>query len=339
MRGYIASEAGCSKEEEAIEKELSVERQKRGRLGLIVKLVISLSLLTLLFWKTDQAALLSTFRSLSPSPFLAALLLYFVAEVLSSLRWQLLLRAERIQAPLRRLILLYLEAMFFSLFLPTLIGGDLVRGHRIYRYTNGKEASLASILVERLSGLAALLAIALATLLVSWDPKVAWPILGLSSAFLLGLGAMFSRTGKAFILPMLEGLPFGQLGEKLGAFYQAIQRYRSHEKALGQAFVLSLILQAILIYAYSLIAQALGLAITFKAFLLLIPVATVIAMVPVSVAGLGVREGAMVYLFGKIGLASASALGLSLTWFFLTVLASLPGGVVFAFWDHRKGKP
>lgn len=315
---------------------MSAESQKRGRLGLILKLSVSLSLLAVLFWKTDRAALFSTFHSLSLPPFLAALLLYLVAEVLSSFRWQLLLRAEGIQASLRRLILLYLEGMFFSLFLPTLIGGDLVRGHRIYRYTDGKEASLASILVERFSGLAALLAIALATLLVSWDPKVAWPILVLSSAFLLGLGVVLGWTRKPFILRLLEGLPFGGLGQKLGAFYQAIQRYLRHRKVLGQAFVLSLILQVILIYAYSLVAKALGLAIPFTAFLLLIPIATVIAMIPVSVAGLGVREGAMVYLFGKVGLASASALGLSLTWFFLTILASLPGGVVFAFWDHRS---
>lgn len=314
---------------------MSVESQKRGRLGLILKLSVSLLLLTFLFWKTDRAALFSTFHSLSFPPFLAALLLYFVVQVLSTFRWQLLLRAERIAIPLWRLILLYFEGMFFSLFLPTLIGGDLVRGHRIYRYTDGKEASLASILVERLSGLATLLAIALATLLVSWDPAAAWPILGLSSAFLLGLGALFSRTGKALILPMLKRLPFGGVGEKLRAFYQATQRYRGHRKALGQSLILSLILQALFIYAYSLVAQALGLAIPFTAFLLLIPVATVIAMIPVSVAGLGVREGVMVYLFGKVGLASASALGLSLTWFFLTILASLPGGVVFAFWDHR----
>jgi len=304
---------------------------------LLLKLSISLSLLALLLWKTDREALFSMLTSMNPTLFLAALLLYLFGQLLSTYRWQLLLWAEEIWIPFWKLALFYLEGMFFNLFFPTVIGGDLVKGHRIYHYTEGEEASLASILIDRLVGLSALLSIALAALLgsSSRDPTVAWPILGFAGAFFLGVGGMFSRRIGSLLLPSLRRLPASRVWEQLGAFYRSLQRYRGHRTALGKAFGLSLFLQTLYIYTYYLVARALGFSISLGIFFLLVPLVIAISMIPISIGGLGVREGAMIYLFGKVGVDPAGALGLSLTVFFLNILSSLPGGVIFALWKAK----
>ena len=321
-----------------VARELSRNRVGRERLWLLFKLSFSCVFLVALFSRTDREAFFHAFGSLRLPPLLGALLLYWVAQILSSMRWQSLLRVERIQVPLRRLVLFYFEGMFLGLFLPTLIGGDIVKGYRIRQETGGRQAALASILVERLSGLSALVVVALVALLLSRDRTAAWQIFGLAAAFVVGLVVVFNRTLGASISRVLGRFHLGRVGEVIAAEYAAVQRYRGHRRALGQAFVQSVVIQVIVISGYSLISLALGLSVAFKAFFLLIPVVTIVAMIPVSIAGLGVREGAMVYLFGKIGLPSASALSLSLTWFLLTVLASLPGALIFAFCDYSKDR-
>ena len=139
---------------------------------------MSLALLGLLLNSTDLHALWALIRSLRLPIFLASLLLHLITQVLSTLRWRCLLRAEKINLSIWRLILLYFEGMFFNLMLPTLIGGDVVRGYQVFRLTRRHEASLASILVERLSGYVALVLIACVALIFAYrylqDPVVVW---------------------------------------------------------------------------------------------------------------------------------------------------------------------
>ncbi|MBI3989463.1 MAG: flippase-like domain-containing protein [candidate division NC10 bacterium] len=303
---------------------------------MLLKVGVSLSLLALLLWRTDRSGLVKLLFSLDLPFFSTAVLLYLLGQAMCTYRWQTLLEAEGIRMPYLKLVGFYFEGMFFNLFLPTLIGGDVVKGHHIYQYTAGKEASLASILVDRLTGLTSLLGIALLALFLGGpslrDPAVTWPILGTAFAFAVGCVAVLHPRLK----PFFEKLPWGRFAEKVLGFYQALQRYRGHRKALGQAVALSVVFQAMVIYSYYLIAKALGLTVPLGPFFLLVPVVIVIAMIPVSLGGLGIREGAVIYLFGKVGVESTSALAMSLTWFLLVILASLPGGLLFALQDHQR---
>ncbi len=262
--------------------------------------------------------------------------MYLLGQALSTYRWQLLLEAEGIRVPYRTLLSFYFQGMFFNLFLPTLIGGDVVRGHQIYRATGGKEGSLASILVERLTGFTALLGIALLALWLGGsslrEPAITWLILGTASVFSFGTAAALHPRLK----PLVERLPWGGLRATVLGIYEALQRYRKHRKALGQTIGLSLVFQPMVIYSYFLVAKALGLAVPVGPFFLLVPLVVVIAMIPVSLGGLGIREGAALYLFGKVGMESTSALAMSLSWFLLVILASLPGALLFALQGHQQ---
>jgi len=127
---------------------------------------------------------------------------------------------------------------------------------------------------------------------------------------------------------------------KLQGLVEALQRYRRHHRALVQAFLLSALLQALIIVTYYVIGVGLNLGVPLLYFFLFVPLITAVAMLPVSVAGLGVREGGVIYFFGKVGVDAATALGMSLVWFSLTLLVSSLGGLAFlvdAYTAKRAG--
>ncbi|MDR7519552.1 MAG: lysylphosphatidylglycerol synthase transmembrane domain-containing protein [Armatimonadota bacterium] len=300
------------------------------------RISVSLVLVGVLLWNTDRAKLVTTIGALDPALFASAAVCYLLAQTLSAVRWQVLLRSEGIAVSLGRLVLFYLEGTFFNLLLPTLIGGDVVRAHRIYVRAQRNEAAVASVLVDRLSGLIALLAVAWGSLAADRHAVGAWPVLSFSAALVLGAVVISRRGVKALVRRVLGRPTLARVEEGVTSFYQAIARYGSRRGILAQVCGLSLVIQVIVILGHFLVGRALGLSTPFVVFLGLIPLATIVAMIPISVGGLGVRDGAMVYLFGRAGLPFADALGLSLGWFFVMVVCSLPGGLVFVLRDVRK---
>ncbi|MBI2903450.1 MAG: flippase-like domain-containing protein [Candidatus Methylomirabilis oxyfera] len=298
-----------------------------------LKLLVSLALLAFLFSRTDLPAIWALFRSLRLPLLLSSVVLYLLAQILSTLRWRCLLQAEQINLSTWRLMLLYFEGMFFNLMLPTVIGGDVVRGYQIFRLTEQKESSLASILVERLSGYVALIMIACVALLLGYpylrDPVTVW-LIAASGAGIIGIIAgLLSDQLQMLLFKLLHRAGLGRFHETLQRFYGALQRYWKHRRALLQALGLSLILQSLLIIIFYLISRSLNLSVPLRSFFLFVPLISVVSMLPISVAGLGLREGSSVYFFAKVGLDSAGALSLSLLWFAVTACCSGLGGIVF----------
>lgn len=306
-------------------------RAKAWQFGL--KLVVSIGLLALLFSRTDLQAIGTLFRSLHISIFFGSIFLYLLAQLLSTVRWRCLLRAEKIHIPFWRLILLYFEGMFFNLMLPTAIGGDLVRGYQVSRLTERREASLASILVERLSGFAALAIIACIAIIPAYtylnDPLLIWLTAGSAAGMIVLIASLLSDRLQALFFRLLHSVGLGRFHDAVHRLYEAVQRYWIHRSALLQALGLSLVLQSLVITIFYLISRALNLPVPFRYFFLFVPLISVISMLPISIAGLGLREGSAVYLFTKVGMDAAGALSLSLLWFAVTALCSSLGGIVF----------
>jgi uncharacterized protein (TIRG00374 family) len=316
-----------------------------GRLLLLGKLLCSGLILAVLFWRVDRATFLRSVQALPTKVFLGCLALYAVSYLISTVRWQLLLLAEGIRLPFWRLILVYLQGSFFNLFLPTLIGGDIFRGYAIYKITRGHDASFASILVDRLSGFAALIVIALVALGVAYgqvrDPQVALMILAVAAAFTLLIAMLLHDRTKERASGALRVVGLVRFQAKLHGLVEALRRYRGHHWALGQALLLSALLQALLIVTYYLISTGLNLGVPIAYFFLYVPLITFLAMVPVSVAGLGVREGGTVYFFAKVGVDAATAITMSLAWFSLSLVLNAAGGLAFLLNAHsaKRGQP
>ncbi len=313
----------------------SQPRRGKGRAVFLGKLCVSGLLLAILFWRVDRTTFVRSLQALPLNVFLGCVGMYALGYLLSSVRWRALLLAEGIRLPLWRLTLLYFESSFFNLFLPTLIGGDIVRGYAIYRLTRGHDASIASILVDRLSGFVALIAIAVVALGVAYgdigDPQIAVLVLIVAVIFSLLIALLLNDGVKERVTGILRVVGLARFQSTLEGLMGAIHRYRGHHRALGQALILSTLLQALIIVTYYLLATGLNLGVPIAYFFLYVPLITFMAMLPISVAGLGVREGSAIYFFGRVGVDAASALTMSLAWFSLSLVVSSLGGLVFFF--------
>lgn len=312
-----------------------------GRSALALKLTVSLGLLSLVFWRIDRAAFVRSLHALPWLLLIGCAVLYALGYVLSTIRWRILLGAEGVRLPLWRLTLVYFEGAFFNLFLPTLIGGDVVRGYLTYKLTGGNDAAVASILVDRLSGFAALTLIAATTLTLAFgrvnDWRIVAAIVMVAVAFVCGVAVLLSERLTRLALSVLLLLGFARFQPVLQRWVEAFRRYRQHGAALAQTFVLSFLIQGLVIVTYYFVGVGLHLGVPLVYFFLFVPLITMMAMIPISVAGLGVREGGVIYFFSTVGVDPAAAVGMSVAWFSLTLIVSGLGGLALLL-DNRAAK-
>lgn len=278
-----------------------------------LKLAISSSLLYLVLTKTGIEEVFLTLRSVSILSFIAAVALYIVAQMTSTIRWKLLL-PEGIG--IRRVFSLYMIGAFFNTLLPGVIGGDAVKGFYLYQLTGKGSMSLASVFMDRYIGFIGLIIIC-------------------SLSFPFGF-KYFSGSHLEWILPfvivsfiiasfLIFGLRLGRQIRLLSEFYAYFHAYRNQTRIILQALGLSIILQLMGIFTVYVLALGMGQDIPFLVFLIFLPLIILFTMIPVSISGLGVRESAFVLFFGLVGMKPEVSTALSLLWFLTVTTASLIG--------------
>ncbi len=251
------------------------------------------------------------------------------ALILGAYRWQRLLRALRISVPLPTLISSYFVGLFFNNFLPTSMGGDVVRIYDVAKYSGQRSASAASVIAERALSSLAQGGIALLGLALGYDMARRFSV-EISALFivlcLLVLGLFFggrwvrklniSRAAslKSNITKILESISFCLEDKSV---------------ALWVVFI-SLFFHGMIVLINHMIFKALGAEISLFSCFLVVPVILFITLLPISINGLGVREGAYIYFYGRLGLSMTVSVAASLLFFVLLTLVSLIGGVLFA---------
>ena len=290
---------------------------KRGVL-LAVKVAVSLALLVYLFATSDLQALEERVRTADLLLVAAAVGCYLAMLALATWRWQLLLEALGVVAPLRYLTASYLVATFFNNFLPSNIGGDIVRVRDGSRFTGSTTSSLAVVGIDRILGLGALWVIG-AVAFVSAGPEVRElagaraVILGLGLVF-LALTTIFFRPGIARRLMTLSRLSnIDWIRERFEEAQVAVHTYRAQVRTVWLAFGASLALQTLVVWYFLAIARALRIPLDVSAAFLMVPLCTLLQAVPISFNGWGLREGLFALYFSQVGLPRESALACSLT--------------------------
>jgi uncharacterized protein (TIRG00374 family) len=299
-----------------------------------VKLAVSAALLAYLFSSTDTLALEQRVRSADLLMLAAAVFCYVAMLALATWRWRLLLEALGVDAPLRRLTSSYLVATFFNNFLPSNIGGDVVRVRDGSRLTGSTTASLAVVGIDRILGFGALYALAATAFLLGGpvERELAGAravLVGLALVF-LGLTYLFFRPGTArgmLAASRLDRIPW--LLEQFEAAQGAVRTYRARVRTVVLALAGSLALQALAVWYYISIARALRIPLPVSAAFLMVPLCTLLQAVPISFNGWGLREGLFTVYFHQVGLPRESALAFSLVGAGLIVLLSLSGAVAW----------
>jgi hypothetical protein len=283
----------------------------------LFKLIVSAGSLYLVFSKTDINVIFLMMKKIGPFFLLAAACIYILSLVVSSYRWKLLL-PENFR--LRRLFSLYMIGAFFSSFLPGVIGGDVVKAYYLNKDARKISLTLASIFMDRYLGYVSLMIIGIVAFPFAIKffgvsvYKWAMPVIFVS--FLVGSFLFF-------------GLQLGRRFRVVSEFYEYFESLKTKKGILVKTVALSIILQMMGFFSVSMLAHAMGENIPILPLFVFLPIIITIMTIPVSISGLGVREGAFVVQLGLIGVKPEVATSLSLSWFFSNFLGSFPGLIAY----------
>ena len=297
-----------------------------------LKAVFSVGLLWLLFSRIDVGRFWAVARQ-SSMPWLAAALLSYVIVVLgSSWRWHRLLVIQKVAIPLSAVTESFLVSLFFNNFLPSNIGGDVMRVRDTARPA-GSTRAMTVIVADRVAGLLALfLFAAVGGAMAAKDQlpfSVTWIWLALVAALAGSLGVLVIPSAMNRLLAQFERVKGTWLGAQLETLAGSMLNFRAAPAGLVGITAMSIIVQASFILVYAALARALGAEVGFFELALVVPLAGLIQLVPVSINGFGIREAAFTVLFGRFGVPAETALLVSLEVTALILAFSLLGALAY----------
>lgn len=278
-----------------------------------LKLAVSSGMLYLILSKTGVERVLSVIKTVNPFIFIAVILIYVSALYIASIRWRLLLPEEFKN---KKLFSFYLIGSFFNTFLPGMVGGDAVKTYYLYKEINKGSLSFASVFMDRYLGFIAIMTIG---------------VVAFAAGFKYIKGSLIEWLLPAIVLSFLTGslvIFRFRLGKRIRAiaeFYEYFYKYSKQKTLLIKALMLSFVVQAMSIISIYLISLGLGQHIPFAYFFIFFPIIITVATLPISISGIGLREGAFVLLFGMIGISSETATAMSFTWFLSVACGGLLG--------------
>jgi uncharacterized protein (TIRG00374 family) len=291
------------------------------------KAAVTLGLIWLVLRNVDMADTLQRVASISGFVALSVLVLMLMLSLLSILRWQIVMRQFGRMLGFGLAARLFFEGLFFNQALPSTVGGDGIRIYRSFRAGLPLAAAINSVILDRVLGLTSLMLLAaLAQPLfydrvesvaarLSFTAVFIISVVGIVVLLLLGNLSVRFRRGK-----LIRGL--------VGLSYAARHAFAT-PAILFPVTILSVIGHLISVVIFYMLAESLNLGVTFLDCLVMVPSVLLLATVPVSVAGWGVREGAMVAAFGLLGVPAGGAAAASVLFGLGMAITALPGGVLW----------
>ena len=248
-----------------------------------LRIGVSVALLEILAWRMDWVHVAEAFANLQWGYWLSAVAILAVTQVVSAWRWQLQARALGLSSSIAQMTGYYYIGMFFNLILPTSVGGDVVRAYYITGPSGRRLPGFVSVLVDRLNGLIVLLLLASVAAAVQFSKVPAWVCLFVwGTTLCAGVGIL--------LLPWLAH--WGKHGKLRVEQVRAMLQLSRQPRLLLQTTALSFVIQVaniVLVWQVGL-ALSLGANIGFEYYWILVPMVSVLTLLPVSVNGMGVRE-------------------------------------------------
>jgi glycosyltransferase 2 family protein len=292
-----------------------------------IRIAVSALLLIVIAWRTDWNAVAEEFAHLRVEMWLMAFSLYVLAQIASARRWQLFARALGFEHTLPQYCGYFFIGLYFSLVLPTLVGGDVMRIWYLDGGSGRKRSALGSVFLERVNGLLVLIATACLGVLISpvelpgWIVASVWGIAGCAG---LGLASV----------PILKR--WQRLSSERRHQLQLFADLMRAPKTLFEASVMSILVQACGVLILWCLGLGLGVDVPLAYYCVLVPMVSLLMLLPISVNGMGVREAGIVLFLLPLGVAESAALSLAFLWFITGVAVSLIGGVVYLCGTDRE---
>ena len=265
-----------------------------------------------------------------------ALTVFTFSHLLGSFQWWILLRHQQVKISIRTTIGFYFVGLFFNNFLISQLGGDLFRVADIHRYAKDDAAAVTTVFLDRLAGLFVMSTLAIFSApWILFQGRLGPEMNVIYSAILLGwvfiILLLFNYSFTRPVAKMIRKIMPGKVMFKTREIYWKIHKFGRQPSLLFRVITISLVVQSCRILTHYFLARSLGVQVSMLYFFLFIPIIAIIASMPISLGGLGVREQTGVLLFATAGMASSQAASMEFLAYLVAIVTSIPGGFVFAF--------
>jgi len=305
----------------------------------VVRVVLSVGMLAVLVTRLHgrSSGLRSIRQAGSIGLVVVACGVTLIGIFLSAVRWQRVLHALELPARIGTLLRHYLAGQFVGNFLPSTIGGDVLRVSRLASNEVETSASFASVVLERMSGWIVLPVMSLVGLAV--NPTLVRLVPASKGAIAMCLATLALLAGVLVLAahPNLGGRLASREGwlRFMGAVHLGLDRFRHQPWAAMEVITAGFAYQLSIVLAAFIGGHALGLHVGWTAMLAFVPVVAIVQVLPITLSGLGVREGALVLFLGPLGVSTSSAIALGLLLYLMNLVVSLLGAPAFA-WGGRS---
>lgn len=300
----------------------------------LLRLGGSALVLALLFSLLPVDELWQTMRRVAPRAWLVVLAGYTASHLIGVFKWRLMVNLAGAGLDLPQAARCYFAGLFGNIFLPSLVGGDLIRAGLALRLGRSKAGVLLGSLLDRMLDVAALTLVAAAGALLlpgALDPRIASSLrrlalpLALAAAGLAGLAALALRRRFSY-----------RMRRRWVKLRRAARRMAQRPGRVLLALALGVTFQVCLVLLMSRIASACGVFVALPGWLLAYPLAKLAALLPVTQGGIGVREAALAVLLVPFGAAPAQTVAAGLVWETVVITAGLLGGLWSALAGRRR---
>lgn len=300
---------------------------------LLIKFFVTIGLFYIIFTRVDVDAVAAAFSGLQWIWMPAIIFVYLLRILLQTARWKILLLDHGVDISGWILLERNWIGRFLSNFLPGRMGGDIYRvfGHMDAAVEKSKLAS--SVFLDRLIGIVALLTYVCVAAVFQTSMVLQTGLgnmIAISALAILLLAPWFlTHAPKRWLLRMSGRLPEGKMKKVISSLIQALIEGTQKKSTIVYAFFISILFHLLSAVASYFSLRAMGFEISLMTVILIIPLVNLIAQIPISLNGLGLREGAFTLLFTAVGVPAAVSIGAALVDRIVAVLMSLIGGVMY----------
>jgi hypothetical protein len=299
----------------------------------IFRILVSLLLLGYIGYRFKISAIVSTMWSANRLLLAGAVAVFMASGVIGAFQWGTLLRFHGVRLRFGGTVARYFMGLFFNYLLPGFVGGDIVRVYKTAVASGQGTQSFSSTLADRLIGLLVLVLFSLGAFifLPSGPSNKALPAAVFMFLMLTGFLALFAFRPLGMLVNRLLGrfIP-RSFGEKISSVYGEMHLLTRSPSTLLSVFGLSCMIQVTRISVHFLCGRAVGINLGFSFFALFVPVVEIVASLPFSFGGIGLRETVAFLLFSTMGVNQATVVSYTLLATASGFTGSLPGGLAFA---------
>ena len=300
---------------------------KKKTISFLIKALVSISILIVILINIDWSTAVKNLGNANLLLLILVLSLNIVERLEITYKWNLLLKVRGLIVSFGRLFLINSIGSFLGLFLPSSLGTDVIRGYYLVRNNSEKSISISSVFVDCIFGMFSLLLLCLVSILFIGDilPNLHISLYVILLTIIIAITFYFFQKKETaiFLEKIFQKIKYKKLIENGIKLHTSILEYKRYPRTLIVSFLITLIVQLTRILIFYYTALAFNVSVPFVYFVLFIPIIMLVIMIPISIGGLGIREGTFVAFFTLMGMSLNDAVLISFTTTFIDTLNTL----------------